>query len=230
VIEKRIGQGTGQILSEISALLLTAASGPQGVTYPEAQILLAGKMPDTSNASARLYKMEQRGFLFAARHPGQHVRWFTTAEAARAWLRAKRGEFEAQAAAKAEAARKKLYAAQERRNQIAAAKAQAKADERAKAAAQPRLIAIGEKVHTGVKQGNGPSILLDGSTPVVKRKATIDPPVRLGKVKHVGGVIIPRHVKVQICPSPGFDVRYQLPPNERVVGGFATIGVGRYLE
>ena len=85
MIEKRIGQGTGQILSEITALLIEAASRPEGVTYPDAQVLLQGLMPNTGDASGRLYKLEQRGFLYAARWPGHLVRWFRTLTAAEAY-------------------------------------------------------------------------------------------------------------------------------------------------
>lgn len=37
------------------------------------------------------------------------------------------------------------------------------------------------------------------------------------------------HVKVQVCPGYRGDVRY-LPQTDRVIGGFATMGIGRYLE
>lgn len=40
---------------------------------------------------------------------------------------------------------------------------------------------------------------------------------------------IPDHVKVQVCPGYRGDVRY-LPQTDRVIGGFATMGIGRYLE
>lgn len=33
-----------------------------------------------------------------------------------------------------------------------------------------------------------------------------------------------------VCPSPQVDHRYQLAPTERVLGGFATMGPGRYDE
>jgi hypothetical protein len=39
-----------------------------------------------------------------------------------------------------------------------------------------------------------------------------------------------RDPRATVCPSPGHDVRYQLPEGERVLGGFATMGIGRYLE
>lgn len=35
---------------------------------------------------------------------------------------------------------------------------------------------------------------------------------------------------VTVCPSLSFDPRYQVDPATRVIGGFATMGVGRYLE
>ena len=41
--------------------------------------------------------------------------------------------------------------------------------------------------------------------------------------------IIPDHVKVQVCPGYRGDIRY-LPQTDRVIGGFATMGIGRYLE
>jgi hypothetical protein len=35
--------------------------------------------------------------------------------------------------------------------------------------------------------------------------------------------------KVTVVPTPQFDPRYQVDPAERVIGGFASMGVGRYL-
>lgn len=43
-------------------------------------------------------------------------------------------------------------------------------------------------------------------------------------------IVIPADVKRTRCPAPAFDSRYQIDPSERVLGGFATLGVGRYLE
>ena len=41
----------------------------------------------------------------------------------------------------------------------------------------------------------------------------------------------PRNVQpVRVEGMPAYDLRYQLPPDTRVLGGFATMGVGRYLE
>ncbi len=45
-----------------------------------------------------------------------------------------------------------------------------------------------------------------------------------------GEVIIPAGLQITRCPSPTFDKRYQIDPNQRVQGGFATAGIGRYLE
>lgn len=36
--------------------------------------------------------------------------------------------------------------------------------------------------------------------------------------------------KVTVLPGWTHDPRYQLPPGERVQGGFATAGIGRYIE
>lgn len=44
-----------------------------------------------------------------------------------------------------------------------------------------------------------------------------------------GPVIVPENVKRTVCPPWTHDVRYQLPPGTRVVGGWATMGMGRYL-
>lgn len=44
-------------------------------------------------------------------------------------------------------------------------------------------------------------------------------------------VIVPAGLKVQVIPGmPAVDPRYQVDPNTRVVGGFASLGPGRYLE
>lgn len=44
-------------------------------------------------------------------------------------------------------------------------------------------------------------------------------------------VIVPAGLKVQVIPGmPAVDPRYQVDPGTRVVGGFASLGPGRYLE
>jgi len=40
----------------------------------------------------------------------------------------------------------------------------------------------------------------------------------------------PAGPKYVVCPAPKFDSRYQIDPNERIVGGFASLGIGRYLD
>lgn len=37
-------------------------------------------------------------------------------------------------------------------------------------------------------------------------------------------------VGVQVCSGWTHDPRYQLAPDARVVGGFATLGIGRYID
>lgn len=41
--------------------------------------------------------------------------------------------------------------------------------------------------------------------------------------------ITPDGVKHTVCNAPTFDVRFQVDPNTRVVGGFSTMGIGRYI-
>lgn len=43
-------------------------------------------------------------------------------------------------------------------------------------------------------------------------------------------VIVPDTAIFTRCPSPAFDARFQIDPATRVVGGFATMGIGRYLD
>jgi hypothetical protein len=44
-------------------------------------------------------------------------------------------------------------------------------------------------------------------------------------------VVIPAGLKPKVVPGmPAFDARYQVDPSTRVVGGFASMGVGRYLD
>ena len=45
-----------------------------------------------------------------------------------------------------------------------------------------------------------------------------------------GPVIVPPGLVVQRLPSAPVYSRHQLPPGERVVGGWASLGPGRYLE
>ena len=35
---------------------------------------------------------------------------------------------------------------------------------------------------------------------------------------------------ITVCPAPRWDSRYQIDPNERIVGGFVSLGIGRYLD
>jgi hypothetical protein len=48
--------------------------------------------------------------------------------------------------------------------------------------------------------------------------------------KELPAPIIPAGVKPTVIPAPKFDKRYQVDPSTRVLGGFATMGIGRYLE
>lgn len=43
-------------------------------------------------------------------------------------------------------------------------------------------------------------------------------------------VIVPENVKRTYGICPQFDDRYQVDPKTRVIGGFASMGIGRYLE
>lgn len=61
---------------------------------------------------------------------------------------------------------------------------------------------------------------------VVKSEKPWTPPQK----KTLPTPIIPQTVKVQQCPAPMFFNRYKVDPAERIVGGFASLGPGRYLE
>ena len=44
-------------------------------------------------------------------------------------------------------------------------------------------------------------------------------------------VVVPEGVRHTVLPSaPAYDARYQCDPKERVIGGFASMGIGRYLD
>lgn len=43
-------------------------------------------------------------------------------------------------------------------------------------------------------------------------------------------VVVPENVKRTYGICPQFDDRYQVDPKTRVIGGFASMGIGRYLE
>ncbi len=45
-----------------------------------------------------------------------------------------------------------------------------------------------------------------------------------------GEVVVPAGVKRTVCVTPSFDARYQCDPAQRIAGGFADMGVGRYLD
>lgn len=55
----------------------------------------------------------------------------------------------------------------------------------------------------------------------------------LKKSQHApdGPVVVPKTVKVQVCPAAGFDSRYQVDPASRPFGaGFSAVGIGRDIE
>jgi hypothetical protein len=81
------------------------------------------------------------------------------------------------------------------------------------------LTEIGQDIK-GVKKA-GQRIALPGSTPIVEIAKKV-----AGGFK--GPVIVPDNVKFTRIESPSYDVRYSLPPDTRIVGGFATMGIGRY--
>lgn len=49
-------------------------------------------------------------------------------------------------------------------------------------------------------------------------------------LQRTGEIIVTSATKITVCPSIKYDPRYQVDPAMRVVGGFATAGIGRYLE
>jgi hypothetical protein len=55
-------------------------------------------------------------------------------------------------------------------------------------------------------------------------------PVRSTVLPADAPVIVPANVKRTVCPSHAYDSRYQIDPSTRVVGGFASAGIGRYLD
>lgn len=74
-----------------------------------------------------------------------------------------------------------------------------------------------QKARRGSK-GRGAGIIIGASTPSSKSPR--------------GEVITPPHVKVQRLPSPEFfgpGAQSQVSPRTKIVGGFATLGIGRYL-
>jgi hypothetical protein len=52
----------------------------------------------------------------------------------------------------------------------------------------------------------------------------------MAPAQSVATASLPPGVKVTVLPSVTHDPRYQVAPGERVLGGFATAGIGRYLE
>ena len=82
----------------------------------------------------------------------------------------------------------------------------------------PRVRAAIEKTAKVLTKAPGPAALTSYQAPVaVKTK------------KPIGEVDMSR-AKVTICPSAGHDPRYQVAPGTRVLGGFATTGIGRYMD
>ena len=66
-----------------------------------------------------------------------------------------------------------------------------------------------------------------GKTPKPRVDLTIKQ--RLFDKKPIGEAIIPAGVRVTRCPGINFDPRYQVPPDTEVVGGWVSMGIGRYL-
>jgi pentatricopeptide repeat protein len=82
-----------------------------------------------------------------------------------------------------------------------------------------------------------------GSAIVSRRKpapkpgnfATLTPQVNQTRSRAVvlpktAEVVVPKGLKVQYGPSHPWDSRYQIDPATKVVGGFQSLGPGRYLE
>jgi hypothetical protein len=60
-----------------------------------------------------------------------------------------------------------------------------------------------------------------------------DAPVKIASTEQVmrtATVVMSAGIKVTRCGGWTHDIRYQLPPGQKVVGGFATMGPGRYLD
>lgn len=78
------------------------------------------------------------------------------------------------------------------------------------------------------------------ATPIVKAAKVLAKPLGpaeltgyqppLVKATKLRGDVDMSRAKVTICPSAGHDPRYQVEPGTRVLGGFATAGIGRYME
>jgi hypothetical protein len=66
--------------------------------------------------------------------------------------------------------------------------------------------------------------------PLPRNFATIGAKSRAVSLPPDAEVIVPNDVRVQYGPSHPFDSRYQIDPATRVVGGFASAGIGRYLD
>ena len=93
-----------------------------------------------------------------------------------------------------------------------------------------KLTSIGEKVREVRKIGRGPGILLEGSTPYVKRAQAAPAGVLLKKGKAPAGeVTLHAEFKHSVTLMPEYDARFQIDPATKVVGGFATMGIGRYI-
>ena len=75
--------------------------------------------------------------------------------------------------------------------------------------------ALGERRNQVVKEK-------PGKPPNVTIKAPLLPKTQIVQTVDYSGA------KVTICKAPNYDARYQVDPATRVVGGFATMGVGRY--
>ena len=70
---------------------------------------------------------------------------------------------------------------------------------------------------------------LKGKVSALPKRRILKPIIDRRSTKPHGEVVVPSNVKIQYGPSFLYDPRYQVPPSTRIAGGFADMGIGRYL-
>lgn len=167
--------------------------------------------------------LEARVMIFRASRPGCRLRWFDTAQRAADWAALPMAEESDWSAPRA-----KAWAHTPRKE-----KPPKVAVLRVKEQNAVALVAIGERIKSNARQPSKAPPALKGSqrNRVVPTKPSEPAPVNLkSKATDMRGKVDYSRAKVTLCPSTGYDARYQLAPDTRVLGGFSTAGIGRYLE
>jgi hypothetical protein len=190
---------------EVQNIMIQLASRAEGMTHGDLMEAIGGT---ASNISPRISIASKRGKLFKVDCGHRASRWFASKRQA------------------------EIY---EERHTIALREAREKQAERVKAEAKKRRAERDAAKRLAAKIARGgitqrQAIPKQAQNIVFSTKAN-PAPVTIKAKPEAFKTAKPDFSKAKItrCPSPGYDTRYQVAPGTKVVGGFASMGPGRYL-